>query len=117
MFPQPGIWGIREASQRLSNYGQEIANLFKTLKANGVAEDRVMVDASLGLEENGGIVKCWFVFDRRRRAIRILQNEDFLAECCSLLPHVFASFECFVLGGWLWLRLHVLFCFPARHCA
>ena len=56
--------------------------LHDTLVEKNVAEERVLTDASLGLEEKAGLVKCWFVFDRRRRAVKLLQNEDLARASC-----------------------------------
>ena len=36
----------------------------------------MLADAALGLDDKAGVVKCWYVFARRRRACQILLNED-----------------------------------------
>ncbi|CAE7474292.1 unnamed protein product [Symbiodinium microadriaticum] len=55
---------------------KDIVDLHASLVEKGVQEDRVLADAALGLDDKAGVVKCWYVFSRRRRACQILLNED-----------------------------------------
>ena len=55
---------------------QAIKQLYNKVCDLGVSEDRVLSDSSLGLDDQAGVVKCWFVYERRLQAVKLLANED-----------------------------------------
>ena len=61
---------------QLDSFSQEIADLYEMLLEKGICESRVMTDTSLALDDKAGLVKCWFVYVRRRRVCELLQTED-----------------------------------------
>jgi hypothetical protein len=47
---------------------------FKELKSHGVPEARILVDASLELRDQAGIIKCMYTLDRRMNVVEALQK-------------------------------------------
>ena len=58
---------------------QDLRCLYEKVASAGVSEDRVLNDSSLGLDDQAGLVKCWFAFDRRKQAVGLLRNEERLS--------------------------------------
>jgi hypothetical protein len=57
---------------------QELHTQFLDLVKKGVEENRIIPDAALlGLDDNAGCIKVMFSFDRRVRAVELLQSKDF----------------------------------------
>jgi hypothetical protein len=47
---------------------------FKELKSHGVPEARILVDTSLDLRDQAGIIKCMYTLDRRMNVVEALQK-------------------------------------------
>ena len=55
---------------------EAVASLHANLVEKSVSEERVLVDPALGLDNQAGVGKCWFIYARRRDAAKLLQNEE-----------------------------------------
>ncbi|CAE7264517.1 unnamed protein product, partial [Symbiodinium necroappetens] len=59
-----------EKSEQFFNAHEELTKTFRDLLDKGISEDRVM-DRSLGLREQAGVIKAFFTLDRRTEACRL----------------------------------------------